>query len=70
MLPKWQLTTVLSIATAITSVQSAADNGQQNIHDLGKQTWTVTNEYGNITVPGKFPSHVHLDLHEAGVISE
>ncbi|KAK5996760.1 Beta-mannosidase A [Cladobotryum mycophilum] len=49
----------------------AADNGgKQSIHDLSKESWTVTNEYGNITVPGQYPSHAHLDLHAAGIIDD
>jgi beta-mannosidase len=42
----------------------------QAILDLGDETWTVTNEYDNITVPGKWPSQVHLDLYAAGIIGE
>lgn len=43
---------------------------EQHVHDFAAKDWTVTNEYGNITVPGKYPSHVHLDLHAAGVIGK
>lgn len=38
--------------------------------DFSKQAWTVTNEQGNITVRGSYPSQVHLDLHKAGVIND
>jgi beta-mannosidase len=55
---------------ASVAVSTTEHAGKASIHDLGLQKWTVTNEYGNITVPGKFPSQAHLDLHAAGVISE
>ncbi|UKZ58241.1 hypothetical protein TrVGV298_012108 [Trichoderma virens] len=51
-------------------VATTETTGKASIRDLGLQKWTVTNEYGNITVPGKFPSQAHLDLHAAGVIGE
>jgi hypothetical protein len=54
-----------SAAVATTESSNAAA-----IHDLGLLKWTVTNEYGNITVPGKYPSQAHLDLHAAGVIGQ
>jgi beta-mannosidase len=54
-----------SAAVATTESSNAAA-----IHDLGLLKWTVTNEHGNITVPGKFPSQAHLDLHAAGVIGK
>lgn len=54
-----------SAAVATTESSNAAA-----IHDLGLLKWTVTNEYGNITVPGKYPSQAHLDLHAAGVIGK
>lgn len=40
----------------------------QSIVDLTSEKWTVTNQYNNITVPGKWPSQVHLDLYAAGII--
>lgn len=43
---------------------------EQRVRDFAATNWTVTNEYGNITVPGKYPSHVHLDLYAAGVIGK
>lgn len=49
----------------------AAGTQASNVtRSLAAETWSVTNEYGNITVPGKFPSHVHLDLYAAQVISK
>lgn len=64
-----RLFTALGIFTgaAVATIESAS---KVSIHDLSLQKWTVTNEYGNITVPGKFPSQAHLDLHAAGVIGE
>lgn len=63
------LLTALGIfaGAAVATTESAS---KASIHDLALQKWTVTNEYGNITVPGKFPSQAHLDLHAAGVIGE
>lgn len=55
---------------ASTAVATTESVGKASVHDLGLQHWTVTNEYGNITVPGKFPSQAHLDLHAAGVIGK
>ncbi|OAA38787.1 beta-mannosidase mndA [Cordyceps fumosorosea ARSEF 2679] len=44
--------------------------GHGSVRPLDSQEWTLSNEYGNITVPGAFPSHVHLDLLSAGVIED
>lgn len=63
------LFTALSIFAGA-AVATTESTGKASIHDLALQKWTVTNEYGNITVPGKFPSQAHLDLHAAGVIGE
>ncbi len=52
-------------AGAVTALQNGA-----GISSLDDAKWTVTNEHGNITVPGKFPSHVQLDLFAAGVIGK
>lgn len=40
------------------------------VHPLADERWTVTNEHRNITVPGHFPSQVHVDLYAAGVIGK
>lgn len=53
-----------------TAVATTESSSAAAIHDLSLLKWTVTNEYGNITVPGKFPSQAHLDLHAAGVIGK
>lgn len=55
---------------ASTAVATTESSSPAAIHDLGLLKWTVTNEYGNITVPGKYPSQAHLDLHAAGVIGK
>lgn len=52
------LTCLLSRATA------------SNIIDLSSHQWTLSNAPYNISVPGKVPSHVHLDLFAAQVISD
>lgn len=49
---------------------AATVKGPSNARSLSAEAWTVTNEHGNITLPGKFPSHVHLDLYAAHVISK
>lgn len=41
-----------------------------NIVDLSEQDWTLSNAPYNISVPGKVPSQVHLDLFSAGVIED
>jgi beta-mannosidase len=41
----------------------------QSIFNLSDVSWTVSNSV-NATVPGKLPSHVHLDLLAAGVIED
>ncbi|KAL7784308.1 glycoside hydrolase family 2 protein [Trichoderma ceciliae] len=41
----------------------------QSIFNLSDVSWTVSNGV-NATVPGKLPSHVHLDLLAAGVIED
>ena len=48
----------------------ASSSGKQTIRELSGEKWTITNEHGNITVAGKYPSLVHLDLHTAGVIGK
>ncbi|KAJ4150084.1 hypothetical protein LMH87_010850 [Akanthomyces muscarius] len=48
----------------------ASAKASNTTRSLGAETWTVTNEHGNVTVPGKFPSQVHLDLYAAQVIND
>lgn len=42
--------------------------GAQHVIDLSDTKWTVKNSQGNVTVPGNWPSQVHLDLYAAKVI--
>ncbi|KAI5286655.1 hypothetical protein KEM54_006612 [Ascosphaera aggregata] len=42
----------------------------QHVINLTETHWTVSNDMKSISVPGKLPSQVHLDLHDAGVIPE
>lgn len=42
----------------------------QHVVDLSGDGWTVSNHQGNVTVPGRLPSQVHLDLYAAKVIGE
>jgi beta-mannosidase len=50
-------------------VQLAA--AAHNVIDLSQQQWTLTSpDYENITVAGKVPSHAHVDLYEANIISD
>lgn len=44
--------------------------GASNIIDLSSQKWQLTNTPYNISVPGKVPSQVHLDLQAAQVIGD
>ncbi|KAI2463727.1 glycoside hydrolase family 2 protein [Annulohypoxylon bovei var. microspora] len=44
--------------------------GAVNIVDLSDVEWTLKNDGNNISVPGKVPSHVHLDLHASNVIDD
>ncbi|KAJ4371933.1 hypothetical protein N0V85_009089, partial [Neurospora sp. IMI 360204] len=41
-----------------------------NLLDLSTQRWTLSSPALNISVRGKVPSQVHLDLFEAGVIGD
>ncbi|KAH6603175.1 beta-mannosidase a [Trichoderma cornu-damae] len=63
----WLNCHLIFAGTAVATTESAS---KASIHNLSLQEWTVTNEYGNITVPGKFPSQAHLDLYAAGVIDD
>ncbi|KAL1964799.1 hypothetical protein VTN77DRAFT_6666 [Rasamsonia byssochlamydoides] len=42
----------------------------QHVVDLSGDGWTVRNAEGNVTVPGRLPSQVHLDLYAAKVIDD
>ncbi|KAJ6782016.1 hypothetical protein PWT90_05871 [Aphanocladium album] len=60
----------LNVLLSCFAAQAAGTNEFNSTRSLRTETWTVTNEHGNITVPGKFPSHVHLDLYAAQVIND
>jgi hypothetical protein len=42
----------------------------RNVLDLSQQRWTLSNDGMNISVRGRVPSHVQLDLAEARVIGD
>lgn len=42
----------------------------KNIIDLTGTAWTLTNQQGNVSIPGAVPSHSQLDLFAAGVIGD
>lgn len=65
---KWLLSAAADLVV-LANVARAGDNQQSSIHEFSAETWTISNEYGNITAPGNYPSQVHLDLHHAGIIT-
>lgn len=58
------------IVTLGVSLLAISPSSATNIVDLSEQNWTLSNAPYNISVPGKVPSHVHLDLFSAGVIED
>lgn len=60
----------LTLGTIITSSLVSTALGAVNTIDLSTQKWTLSNTPYNISVPGKVPSHVHLDLQAAQVIGD
>ncbi|EIN11243.1 glycoside hydrolase family 2 protein [Punctularia strigosozonata HHB-11173 SS5] len=40
------------------------------VFDLSQLSWSLSNQNGTIVIPASIPSQVHLDLLEAGVITE
>lgn len=42
----------------------------QQVFNLSTQQWTLSNDAHNISVPGRVPSQVHLDLFREGVIPD
>ena len=44
--------------------------GASNVLDLSTQTWRLENTGRGISAPGRVPSHVGLDLYDAGVIND
>ena len=41
-----------------------------DVQSLSSLKWTLKNANGSIVVPAKVPSQAHLDLLEAGIITE
>lgn len=59
---------MLSLSSVFTASYLAASVTAQSVLDLSTFSWTVSNPSGNISIPASFPSQVHLDLYEQGVI--
>ncbi|KAJ6788821.1 hypothetical protein PWT90_02824 [Aphanocladium album] len=57
-------------ASLVAGIATRTATNGAGVHNLSDETWSLKNEYGNITVPGNFPSYVHLDLLAAGVIED
>ena len=55
-------------AAAALFVHSVAAAG--NILDLSDQKWQLSGPQLGISVPGKVPSHAHVDLYAANVIDD
>ncbi|KAI1387515.1 glycoside hydrolase family 2 protein [Hypoxylon trugodes] len=49
---------------------AASIAGAANVVDLSESTWSLKNDTMNVSIPGKVPSHAHLDLLESEVISD
>ena len=60
-------TTVLSSVAAVGLLPILASADVLSLSDL---SWTLINQNGSIVIPGKVPSQAHLDLLDAGVITE
>ncbi|UNI18471.1 Beta-mannosidase [Purpureocillium takamizusanense] len=60
--------TLTSLVLASTAL--GHDAVADHVLDLSNQAWRLQNLPLNISVPGKVPSHVHLDLHAAQVIGD
>ena len=63
------LLSILSLIVAQVAHCAAANYDNQRVVNLGDLSWTVTNNH-NASVPGRFPSQAHLDLHRAGFIGD
>ena len=42
----------------------------ENIVDLTGKSWTLTDQQGNVSIPGAVPSQSQLDLFAAGIIGD
>ncbi|KAL7782198.1 glycoside hydrolase family 2 protein [Trichoderma ceciliae] len=57
--------TVATAAALLAHLATAA----HKVFDLSEQKWTLTSpNFKNISVPGKVPSHAHVDLYAANII--
>lgn len=56
-----QTVTVAFLCTAVTA---------QDVIDLSTLEWTLSSPVYNISVPGRVPSQVHLDLYREGIIPD
>ncbi|KZP04383.1 glycoside hydrolase family 2 protein [Athelia psychrophila] len=52
------------------ALQLAASVHSKHIIDLSGDAWTLTNQQGNVSIPGSVPSYSQLDLFAAGVIGD
>lgn len=61
---------IVTVGTTVAVLAQLAVAGK-NVIDLSKQEWTLTSpNFNNISVPGKVPSHAHVDLYAANIISD
>lgn len=60
----------LATAVSVAAVGLLPTLASADVLSLSDLSWTLKNENGSIVVPGKVPSQAHLDLLEAGVITE
>ncbi|KAL7949241.1 glycoside hydrolase family 2 protein [Trichoderma barbatum] len=59
--------TMGTAATLFTQLVASTNN----VIDLSKQKWTLSSpNFNNISVPGKVPSHAHVDLYAAEIIND
>lgn len=57
---------VVAATTLFLHLVAAADN----VFDLSNQNWQLSSPQLGISVPGKVPSHAHVDLYAANVIDD
>ncbi len=58
-------TTLFVAAVGLLPIFASAD-----VLNLSHLSWTLKNENGSIVIPAKVPSQAHLDLLDAGIITE
>lgn len=57
-----------SMQVVLAAASLASVSASRHVLDLGEVAWTLTSpNFSYISVPGKVPSQVHLDLQEAQV---